>query len=308
MKYPIKIVFTTIVVVVVFVLMDSVLGSVMTFFYSRSKYGIFGRQIYCLSESNEDIIVLGSSRAAHHYVPSIFKDSLNISCYNAGSDGMCIYYHYAVLSSYIASGRTPKLLIYDLNDFDLLKSEGTSFTLEAALDRLAPHYGEYAEIDSLFALKGWKQRLKMNVHSYRYNSKLVQLIKSNFIPSNEDNGYEAIYGSLPDSDELHAACVSENILEEEKVEVFHKMLQKLRQYNVPIVLVYSPIYEKAHSSIIDKFRSIAKIYGVPLLDFSNHRELMYPSFFRDATHLNDSGAHCFTRILQSHIREIINHE
>ena len=306
MKPSIKIIYTVVFSITLFVLVDFVMGSVMASFYSHSKYGIFRRQIYCLSESNEDILVLGSSRAAHHYVPSIFEDSLNMSCYNAGSDGMCIYYHYAVLSSYIASGRTPKLVIYDINDFDLQISNEATFTLDAALDRLAPHYGEYVEIDSLFALKGWNERFKMNIHSYRYNSKLVQLIKCNFIPSKEDNGYEAVYGSLPDSSELHDICFSEGILEEGKVEYFNKMLQKLRQYNVPIVLVYSPIYEKGRSSRIDKICSIAKIYNVPILDFSNQQELMYPSFFRDEMHLNDSGAHYFTSLLQSRIKSIVN--
>ena len=45
-----------------------------------------------------DLAVLWG-RAAHYYVPQIFEDSLGLSCYNAGSDGMCIYYHYGILAS-----------------------------------------------------------------------------------------------------------------------------------------------------------------------------------------------------------------
>lgn len=51
------------------------------------------------------------------------------------------------------------------------------FLLDAAIDRFAPHYGEFAEIDSLFALNGWKEKVKLLSKAYRYNSKFVQTIK-----------------------------------------------------------------------------------------------------------------------------------
>lgn len=80
-------------------IIDWVVGTWSERIYYKSKYGIFHRQIYCLTESQDELMILGSSRAAHHYVPQIFEDSLGLSSYNAGSDGMCIYYHYGILAS-----------------------------------------------------------------------------------------------------------------------------------------------------------------------------------------------------------------
>ena len=54
-----------------------------------------------------------------------------------------------------------------------------------------PHYGEFAEIDSMFAINGWKEKVKLLSKTYKYNSNLVQTIKCNYIPWPEDRGYEA---------------------------------------------------------------------------------------------------------------------
>ena len=193
------------VIIVLLVLMDFCIGGTSAWLYHRSKYGIFHRQQYVLNESNDDIIILGSSRASHHYVPSILTDSLGISCYNAGSEGMCIYYHYAMFASMIERGHTPKVVIFDMISSDTKEILGSSFTLEAAIDRLAPHYGEFACIDSILELNGWKEILKLQSKLYRYNSKLVQSIKCNFVPSPEDNGYETVKGQLNDSIQFYHA-------------------------------------------------------------------------------------------------------
>lgn len=306
MKTTNKIWRTIAIVLVLFVCGDLALGSCMAYFYRKSKYGIFRRQNYSLTESKEEILILGSSRAAHHYIPAIFKDSLGMTCFNAGSDGMCIYYHYVVLSSYLASGRIPKLVIYDVNDFDLAQSDGVTFTLDAALDRLAPHYGEYDSIDSLFSLNGWKERVKMMSHTYRYNSKMVQLIKCNLLPSLEDNGYEAVFGELAKGTELKD--VSDTLvfdIERGKKNYFIKMLSDLKAYTVPVLLVYSPIYQKRNSDRMNEIVAIANNYGVKVLDYSNMRQLMNPALFRDDMHLNDDGAHQFTELLIKDIKEFI---
>lgn len=304
MKQSIKLFSTIVIVLALFVFCDLVLGGVMSYFYRKSKYGIFHRQIYSLTESNEEVLILGSSRAAHHYVPSIFKDSIGMTCFNAGSDGMCIYYHYAVLSSYLDSGRMPKLVIYDVNNFELTHSNGATFTLDAALDRLAPHYGENKVIDSLFLLNGWKEYVKMASHTYRYNSKLIQLIKCNLLLSVEDNGYEAVYGELPHDAELKDVSVDTiSEVEERKQIYFIKMLDKLKAYNVPLLLVYSPMYERGVGDRIEEINTIAHQYNVPVLNLSNMPQLMRPLLFKDIAHLNNEGAHKFTELLVDSIRK-----
>lgn len=283
--------------IVLIKLMDYCLGGANSWFYHSSKYGIFHRQQYVLNESKDDIIILGSSRASHHYVPSVLTDSLGMSCYNAGSEGMCVYYHYALLAAMIERGHCPKVVIYDVMNLDAKEHPGPTFTLEAALDRLAPHYGEFACIDSLFERRGWKEKLKLMSLSYRYNSKLVQAIKCNFIPSPENNGYEAVKGQLKESMLFHHEAYDDCALDSLKLEYMQKMLLLAKQHHVKLFFVLSPYFVDNPSRAYDAAKDIAMSNGVEIIDCYNESALMKRNLFRDFMHLNDEGAHVWSAFL-----------
>lgn len=291
------------VAILLMIAMDLCLGGASAWLYHRSKYGIFRRQQYVLNESKDDIIILGSSRASHQYVPSIISDSLGMSCYNAGSEGMCIYYHYAMLASMIERGHCPKVVIYDVMDLDTKEHPGPTFTLDAALDRLAPHYGEYACIDSLFAYKGWKERLKLMSLSYRYNSKMVQSIKCNFIPSPEDGGYEKVVGKLPDDVAFETVEYDNGRLDTLKVHYLKKIICLAHQHNIKMIFALSPYYKNNPSKALDTVRVIANENHLDIVDCYNEPEMMTRELFRDVMHLNDDGAHVWSSFL-AHIIKI----
>jgi hypothetical protein len=71
MKELNKIIIGIIVFSVLLFTIDWAVGTWSECMYYKSKYGIFHRQIYCLTESQDEIMILGSSRAAHHYIPQI---------------------------------------------------------------------------------------------------------------------------------------------------------------------------------------------------------------------------------------------
>ena len=287
-------------------LMDFCLGGASAWLYHRSKYGIFHRQQYVLNESEDDIIILGSSRASHHYVPSVISDSLGMSCYNAGSEGMCIYYHYAMLASMIERGHCPKVVIYDVMNLDLQEHPGPTFTLDAALDRLAPHYGEFECIDSLFALNGWKERLKLMFMSYRYNSKLVQSIKCNFLPQPEDNGYEKVTGKLPDNVVFSSNEYDECGLDSLKISYMHKMVQLAQENQIKLLFVLSPYFRDNPSRALDVAKEIAEQNGLILIDCYNDQKMMKRELFRDVMHLNDEGAHVWSSYLAHILKSELN--
>ena len=284
-------------VLLLLVLMDLCVGSVSSWLYHRSKYGIFHRQLYVLNESKDDIIILGSSRASHHYVPSIFTDSLGMSCYNAGSEGMCIYYHYAMLAAMVERGHCPRVVIYDVMNLDAKLHPGPTFTLDAALDRLAPHYGQFACIDSLFELKGWKENLKLQSKAYRYNSKLVQSIKCNFIPSPEDHGYEAIKGYLKEKMQFQHENYDNCTIDSLKLEYMRKIVDLAKLNNMRIFFVLSPYFVDNPSRAYDASREVAREKGVEVIDCYNEPAMMKQELFRDLMHLNDEGAHVWSSYL-----------
>jgi hypothetical protein len=184
---------------------------------------------------------------------------------------------------------------------------GSTFNLDAALDRLAPHYGEIPEIDSLFALNGWKEELKLISKSYRYNSKLVQSVKCNYIPSFEDNGYEALTGeievkTLPtERRELTLAKVDSL-----KLSYVAKLIDMCKSNGIELVLCYSPTYQISKSSGIEAIKSLAMSQSIPFLDYSNDVRLRDSKYFKDESHLNDTGAHVYSSLIAHEVKQIHN--
>lgn len=290
---------------VLLVLADWTVGTLSEKMYFKSKYGIFHRQIYCLQKSEDDIMILGSSRAAHHYVPQMFEDSLGMSCYNAGSDGMCIYYHYAVLASRIHRGSAPKLVVYEVLRSDAEVSNSDVFSLDAALDRLAPHYGEVPAIDSLFAYNGWKEKVKLMSKTYRYNSKLVQTIKCNYIPWPEDRGYEALTGMMKVKNGKPAdvlGAVKDVEIEERKLEYVQKLINLCKTNDIKLVMCYSPYYNSKPAEGIERIKELAQSNGIMFLDYGQAEQFQNPEYFQDASHLNDTGAHEYTEEVLKQIK------
>ena len=288
------------------VVVDWAVGTWSEKMYYKSKYGIFQRQIYCLTESQDELMILGSSRAAHHYVPQIFEDSLGMSCYNAGSDGMCIYYHYGILASRIQRGCPPKMVILEVIGTNAEVSQGASFSLDAALDRYAPHYGEFAEIDSLFVLNGWKEKVKLFSKTYKYNSKLVQTIKCNYIPWPVDRGYEALNGVMKVAegetvaDVLTPSSALPNI-EDRKLEYLQKFIKDCKENNIELVMCYSPYYGQSNPESIRMIEQIAAKNDVPFFNYGDNERFQKLEYFQDASHLNDAGAREYSKEVASRL-------
>ena len=247
---------------------------------------------------------MGSSRAAHHYVPQIFEDSLGLNCYNAGSDGQCIYYHYALLASMLERGAKPKLVLYEVMNLDAEVSKLESFTLDAALDRLAPHYGEFRAIDELFQKKNWKEKLKLNSKTYRYNSKLVQIIKCNYIPSPEDKGYEALIGKMDInsfSKDIEKECNTNKNksadIDEDKVEYIKKFILLCKENDIRLVFMYSPYYNSNLLYGAKLIKEIAESEDIPFYDFVTNSIFNKPEYFKDVMHLNDEGAREYSKFI-----------
>ena len=72
---------------VAIVVIDLLFGVVCQYLNDHSKGGGIKSRYYVCKESNEDVLIFGSSRAKHHYVPDIIEDSLSMTCYNTGEDG-----------------------------------------------------------------------------------------------------------------------------------------------------------------------------------------------------------------------------
>ncbi len=291
-KYLIKIVLFFVAVAVV----DILFGMACQYMNDHSKGGGVKSRYYVCKESTEDVLVFGSSRAKHHYVPDIIEDSLKMTCYNTGEDGNGIIMCYGFLKM-ITERYTPKLIIYDVSGFDIFEDDNMKY-----LDLMKPYYYENG-IDSIFWSVEPKTRLMMLSNLYRYNTTCFRVI-GNFIHpmNNYPKGYSALHKTMDYEPENKEE--SEKAVDTLKIHFFEDFIQLAQDKGVSLVCCVSPSYKT--STADGKFYPIKQLceqYHIPFLyygaepDITNSRSL-----FQDRTHLNDKGARLYTIRLITWIR------
>lgn len=276
-------------------LLDRGIGSIIRYYLIQEKQGDSSITTYALNNANEDVIIFGSSRAAHHYVPAIIKEKTNLTAVNVGRDGMNLSYYYALLQG-ILSHHTPKVVILDLNpsDFQLKKNKEHVTTAS-----LLPYINENQAIGKIIKENDgdefWKAKISM---LYRYNSLPASILQHNLgIGQKNKQGYEALKGNKLTS---ITDTLEKNINYQEdsrQVRKFEQFITTLRQKSVILYVVISPSSRRSKFNCKNTASRILSKYGLELYDYSGFSGDDRLGLFYDGTHMNDSGAHIFTKTL-----------
>lgn len=276
---------------------DFLFGKACQYMNDHSKGGGVKSRYYVCKESNEDVLVFGSSRAKHHYVPDIIEDSLHMTCYNTGEDGNGIILCYGFLKM-ITERYTPKLIIYDVTGFDMYEDDNMKY-----LDLMKPFYYEKG-IDSIFWSVEPKTRILMLSNLYRYNTSCLRVL-GNFIHpmSNYPKGYLALHKTMDYEPEIKVE--KEEVIDTLKIQYFERFIRLVQNKDISFVCCVSPSYKAPVDD--DKYepvKQLCELYNVPFLYYGAESSITKEkSFFKDRKHLNDKGARLYTSLLMS----LINH-
>ena len=298
-----KFIFTILVSLLAIVLIDVVFGYACRYLSTHAKGGDTYAINLIANEANEDIIILGSSRAIHHYVPSIITDSLNMSAFNAGRDGNGIITMFGRLLM-LTSRYTPKLVVFEVtSSFDIDKSDNHKY-----LDVLKRHYDKTG-IDGMFASIDERECIKMNSNLYRFNTSFIQLLSDNVLPMQMvlSDGYKPMYGKLtyePKKKEVNKDV--EVIWDPIKKMYFKKMVELCKEKNIKLIFAISPFYgapkKESYTPIID----FCKKNNIPLLNhYCDSSFIQNKDFFADPSHLNDDGAKFYSKIIASEVKTLL---
>lgn len=244
-----------------------------------------------------DVVILGSSRAHHHYDTPFLSDTLGLDVYNAGYDGNGVVLAYGLLSIMLER-YSPRLVIFDVEPaFDINVYEMDN-DHKRYLKYLKPYY-KNEKVGRIFRDVSEEEWYKVHSGLIRYNSSLAVMISDNLRPFQSDNnGYEpldGIYNNEPNGNVFQTT--KEDIF---KLRYVEKLISLAKQNDIPIVLIASPMYGTKSSKILSPVKNICFKYDVPFLDYYANKELMQTKdCFREPMHLNSFGARVFSR-------EIIN--
>ncbi|MDY0278705.1 MAG: hypothetical protein RBQ97_11545 [Acholeplasma sp.] len=261
------------------------------------------RTDYTMKRVNAEILIMGASRASHHYVSSLISDSLNKTVFNCGLDGQPFSYSvamiYAVLQRY-----TPETIIVDIAP-QMLASD-FSF---GNLTELYPHYSEAEFYKNLIIHEDSNHRYKMTSRMYRYNSKLIKVLRSFFLPDYiQENGYSALASKGYKYPHLHTVEYDTNLpVDNFKVNLLMSCIKLCKASDVNLMFVVSPRYQHSNIRQVSAYLTLKDILmknNVPLIDLGENTMINDSTMYKDAAHLNHKGALEFTNFFLNRIKDM----
>ena len=278
-------------------IVDVFFGLACQYMNDHSKGGGVKSRYYACKESNEDILIFGSSRAKHHYVPSVIEDSLKMTCYNTGEDGNGIIMCYGFLKM-ITQRYSPKCIIYDVSRFDIYEDDNIKY-----LDLMKPYYYEPG-IDSIFWAVDSKTRLMMMSNLYRYNTTCLR-VAGNFLTSskNYNKGFSPKYGIM-DYEPVENTR-KQGVVDKLKIYYFDRFLQLAKEKKIEVICVGSPYYRiDPNDGFYRPIIELCENYGFAFWDYTDALSINNnKEFFNDRTHLNDEGARRYSGEVAKALRD-----
>ena len=221
------------------------------------------RQTVLVQEA--DVVIMGSSRAHHHYVPSIISDSLNVTAYNAGVNGNGIVLATG-LYEMMNKRYTPKVIIYDVEpafDINVYAEDGNNTRY---IGWLRPYFSDPA-VKQVVTRVDPSERYKNLSSMFRYNSRIMDLLKDQVVTSDySKDGYAPLKGVMtkepdwkPGGETGQTDSLKLNMLEE--------FVEKLSKSDTRLIVMASPKYGAVSSEAFGPVKDICGRYGVEFWDY-----------------------------------------
>ena len=281
------------------VAIDRGYGFVCEYLFNHATGGNTYIDKYVCDSMKSDVLVFGSSRARYHYNPDIISDSLGMSCYNCGEDGMGIIFHYARWKM-ISKRYLPKMIVYDVLPVldEMVRDDNIIF-----VNQLRPFYFIHPEIDSVFWKIDPNERYKMLSKTYQYHSDLM-----NFV-SDYRNGSHSLVSFTPKTGHVNPGqlAIEDNTNYEAdslKLYFLEKFINEC-QGKTKVVFCASPRYLFNHAgNAFEPIEALCKKYGIPFYNYyTDSRFVTNGDYFSDATHLSKLGADVYTRTVVSNLKK-----
>lgn len=280
---------------------DRTVGFACDYLYSHAKGGDTKHTYDVFNNVTADIIILGSSRALHHYVPSIIEDSIGLTCYNCACDNQGIinmYGRYKMIAKrkkpkYVICEILPSLDIYkDVDDIKYLNS----FKPFRNNPELAEIIKDYSPLEYL----------KTSSSIYQYNTFIFQILKDYTKSARlyAHKGFSPSKGKMNYNPKPFKEAAGE--IDTLKVKYIQKIVEATKKDNVNLIFSASPRYGVDNDYSYTLLKDIYKEHNIPFVSF--YTDTFFnrkPDYFKDRSHLNETGAYEYTKAFVKAIKPII---
>lgn len=285
-----------------FMIVDILTGFAMDYLNANVRGGDCRSHFDVFNHVTADVVILGSSRATHHYNPYILEDSLRLSCYNCGYDGLGIFNMYGRYSM-ICSRRIPKIVIYDafapneIYDLDNLRD----------LDGLK-QYCRDSSIHHIISDVSPMENLKLVSHLYRYNTKILQILHDEFSSRQEpEKGYRPLDGSMDYIPKPFKVQYRGKQCDSLKLEYDKKLILSAMDKGIHLFFAISPRYQATSYEDYLPLLRLCKQYHVPVLNHYCDKDFVQDkALFKDPMHLNQEGAVMYSKKIVQEVKQLLN--
>lgn len=289
--------------IVILVVADVCFGIVLDEIRAHARSGDTARTEYICNHTNEDILIMGSSRASHHYIPAIIKDTLGLSVYNCGYDGCGIILAYSQLQL-ILKHYTPRCIVYELTpSFDFVEGDNLRY-----IKTMRPYYHTGA-LNELVQDLDKSEKVKNISSFYRYNSSFISIV-TDWLKTSETNnsGYKPEFKVAESEPKKNTDYTDRRNLDDYKIKILKEFIDLCRQNDILLVVVVSPLYtDDSTAAVFNPIFDILMQEGITILDHSCDSDFNWKrDYFSDSCHLNHEGAMEFSKILSSELKQLIS--
>lgn len=271
--------------------------------YMRSYGGNSGAQINHVVRTKYDAYIFGASRAVRHYDPSIIKEKLGLSCYNAAKDSKNAIYQLCLLKL-LLENHTPKLIIYEIGDVSKWLATGNR--------DMYPYYYRNEDVKKILSTSDKWAKVKFAYPLYAYNRKFVPVLIGflrSYPPS--ETGFKSLAGEMHPGEIARIKESPEETYPVEGVDLnavasLRLFVHECREREIELIFSYSPTYIPFEPEGMDVIQQIAMENDIPfVLNGDNPRFSYNPTLFIDAGHLNAKGARLFTQLFADSLAVIL---
>jgi hypothetical protein len=265
---------------------------------------------WVLEQRHAELVVFGSSRAKHHFVPRVLERELGVATINAGIAARGIAFARMVQAEMLRRGTHARLFVLQLDPVELF---------DPARHRavaLAPWYGRNPAVDAILADSSRYAPIKLQSHAYRFNGKLLHLLLDlRKPPPGPDGGFVPLAGALTEippprgRGALHHPL--RGAIDDRRGDLHREFVRAARARGIEVVFVLGPRLRRAdpqpgtqYAAAVAYFAELARTEGAHFIPLS---DVEYPRFrdpgkYRDWLHLNGDGAAELSELLAVELR------
>jgi hypothetical protein len=298
------------------VLLDQGIGYVIGRIQRQTFTGDRGGLLNHALTQEPQILILGSSRAQFHIMPSVLKKELGLTAYNAGHKGQDFLYSVMLYDLWKRRHPPPKILVLTV-DIESLIPRATEVNTAQIV---APYIDQSPLVREILSSESPAKRFAYLSSTYRFNGATLSLAKHAFNrPPATFDGFAIGSGALDPATETGvlnaldqdrtAAEMASVPFSSQKLGYLRALAEETARNGTRFFLVHTPIFrqdEAAHRVWVDKMQAaLAGMPGVQFVDIctATHPELFTrPELYLNLNHLNPAGAEALTLLLAEEIR------